>query len=544
MNLQQQIQQLSSQNQLLLQQNQTLMQSNTSLLSMLQTQQRVPALSTPSPTITGAEIPLPSPIVDEDDIGTVFYTQSSYNTAVNEKRQTNEDNPRTFTKSACLFATDAEGNFPSVALVNEMKHVAHGILTDLANAGRLPSYDHTYMQLGQNAKDTIRARLESRFPDLRIAQNHWKVDAIVIQIHTNWKNSRKNTHAFVKSEPVDNVPIPTATAPKATKKLSSSSLTKRKSMHDLREDDPKRSNRGRKSMEDEMDDADDAMLESPRAEKAKERVDEKGKKKQKEKIVISNELLDGPPPQKRYSSAPNSRTNNRLPPITKPATNTSKPASAPAPAVSKQVPKPRPLHQPTAPVASSSRRTLTPPVGDENLTSDGEEMLSSRFPFSTHETRAEPALGQTALQSLAFAAAQLDHDVSPKPTEALPHKPPVAAPVLAPAPVPVPVPAPAPAPASKPRKPKTKETAAVAPAAEPGNEPVAKKKNSGGGSWQINFDDEAKNLCAYEWKNNNKGGKKRDYVTYWNGLDWQEKAVWNKKVDEIRATKQAIDGSV
>ena len=49
-------------------------------------------------------------------------------------------------------------------------------------------------------KDVFRARLESRFPDLRLCDSHWKADALAVSVFSNWKGSKRGKAYVQKLE--------------------------------------------------------------------------------------------------------------------------------------------------------------------------------------------------------------------------------------------------------------------------------------------------------------------------------------------------------
>ncbi|KAJ7060656.1 hypothetical protein C8F01DRAFT_1290424 [Mycena amicta] len=476
--------QLARQNEQHATQNLVLIQSNSTLLSLIQNQPSV----APSTHSSNTEVPLPPPQIDLRHANKLFWTQASFNNKVNTHEYTNEPTRRLFTKSSLLFATDQHGNLPEPSITVEIKSVSQGILTDMANTQLLPLSDHTYGSLGQTAKDTFRSRLENRFLCLRYCTMHWKADAVATVVYNNWKMSRSLANKTIKKEisaeeDDDDEPL----RPRAKSRSTSSGSAarthgKKRNVDDepLSEVPLKKLSTGSAAVDTDSN-MDDFAAPAPAAPRQK-----KTKPTSIQNPLFADVETNTATTKSRHApaSAPPStasRSSSRAPTIGKPASTSSLPKA-----------------QHKEPVASSSRKRLTPIHSeDEDDAGDG------HYSATTFATIGSPPAGSP--KSTAKAANKSGQ--APAPVVSVP---------VAPADL-------SQAPAEAPTKPKRSAT------------------------WKPSYKSIAQQLCAQHWLQTHGKGKKKDFELFWDELTAAQKnvrvvlliQVWYQKEDAVKAERNA-----
>ncbi|KAJ7049967.1 hypothetical protein C8F01DRAFT_1181133 [Mycena amicta] len=493
--------QLARQNEQHATQNLVLIQSNSTLLSLIQNQPSV----VPSTHSSNAE--------------------ASFNNKVNTHEYTNEPTRRLFTKSSLLFATDQHGNLPEPSITVEIKSVSQGILTDMANTQLLPLSDHTYGSLGQTAKDTFRSRLETRFPCLRYCAMHWKADAVATVVYNNWKMSRGLANKTIKKEisadnDDDDEPLRPPAKPRSTSSGSAARThgKKRKVDDEPLSEVPLKKLSTRSAAVDTDSTMDEFAAHAPAAPKPKKT----------KPTSIQNPLFNdaetntAATKSTRALSAPissSSRTSSRPPPVGKPASTSSLPKA-----------------QRKEPVASSSRKRLTPIHSeDEDDEGDGHYSMTTlatvgHLPTSLSHSLNQESQPSTALDFLAHTALKqlpANHLFGQLPESSPDPSPAVIPPRLQP----------------KPRRRAGQAPALAVPVvsvpdvpANPAQAPVATKRER---HWSPKYESIAKTLCATKWLLTHVKGKKKDFEAYWEDLTAREKLAWYEKEDAVKAERNA-----
>ncbi|KAJ7060543.1 hypothetical protein C8F01DRAFT_1084242 [Mycena amicta] len=392
------------------------------------------------------------------------------------------------------------------AVVTKLKTDALDILADMASQRILPTYDHTYSALGLVAKDTFRARIEARYPDLRLCDSHWKADYVATTIYNNWKTSPRGK-AHIHTIKVEDEQELATERPLSKPKVTSTSTVAPKKRKSTVEHPAAPSNKRRNDGEAEPE-PDLASVSVPPQEP-------------KKRLTIKNPTAQSRPHTKKpiapvspnstihldSASAPSPGTNNMPPPINLPkrsmAPNNKPAVYSPKAAAT----RPRPRSSASKPVASSSAKQLTPPPPTQTV----------------HPPAVSPPRRRMPSQRVAGSKA--------KPYTEMPSSP------LSPS-----SPAPeAPVPITAPSKARRRTTNSHAPdVPKPTTTAAGKSKGKKKKTWAPGKAVTAENLCAAKWLQDYPEGAREEFDLYWRELAFEKKAPWFERQDSMEKAKHTV----